>query len=49
MVRECDIVLAYPEIGKRRGGTWFTIRYAEKQGKRCIVTAGELVATCDPS
>ena len=34
MVDECDLVFAY--LYAKRGGTYYTVRYAEKKGKKII-------------
>ena len=35
MVERCDLLLAY--LTSERGGTFYTVRYAEKKGKRVVL------------
>ena len=43
IVDACDILIACPDspIERRRSGTWATIRYARKTGKRVEVIPGD--------
>lgn len=37
IVDECDILLACPYDNIQKGGTWYTINYAKKAGKKVII------------
>ncbi len=37
IVDECDILLACPYDNIEKGGTWYTINYAKKAGKKVII------------
>jgi len=34
MVDRCDILIATPFSSSRKGGTWYTIEYADKNNKQ---------------
>lgn len=37
IVENCDILLACPYSNIEKGGTWYTINYAKKINKNCII------------
>lgn len=37
IVNDCDLLIATPYNDNQQGGTWYTINYAKKVGKRIII------------